>query len=99
MHSLLVVRGRQLVSVVERADVAGADDHVLVAGFGCLTGRTVGPTADLETVRVRMLDLGLRRLAVVDRANALLGLLCLKRSGAGFCSDEDVSRRATGLPH
>ena len=40
-----------------------------------------------------MLDLGLVASPSSTAPNALLGLLCLKRSGAGFCSDEDVSSR------
>ena len=41
-----------------------------------------------------MLAAGGRRLAVVDHRLRLLGLLCLKRSGLGFCSDRDVAARA-----
>lgn len=35
-----------------------------------------------------------RRLAVIDDHGMLLGLLCLKRTGLGFCSDTDVQARA-----
>jgi len=37
---------------------------------------------------------GRRRLAVVDDGGVLVGLLCLKRTGRGFCSDLDVASRA-----
>jgi hypothetical protein len=36
---------------------------------------------------------GRRRLAVVDADGALLGLLCLKASGDGFCSDDGIASR------
>jgi hypothetical protein len=36
---------------------------------------------------------GRRRLAVTSEDGRLLGLLCLKASGRGFCSDEDVAAR------
>ena len=34
------------------------------------------------------------RLAVIDEECRLLGLLCLKRTRLGFCSDADVQARA-----
>ncbi|MGW1564687.1 hypothetical protein ACWCQ1_51030 [Streptomyces sp. NPDC002144] len=37
---------------------------------------------------------GRRRLAVTDGCGRLLGLLCLKRSGNGYCSDEGIRARA-----
>jgi hypothetical protein len=36
-----------------------------------------------------------RRLAVVDIYLHLLGLLCMKRSYRGFCSNADVCSRAS----
>jgi hypothetical protein len=41
-----------------------------------------------------MVARGRRRLAVVDDRGLLVGLLCLKRSGRGFCSAADVAARA-----
>jgi hypothetical protein len=35
-----------------------------------------------------------RRLAVVDCSGRLLGLLCRKNSGTGYCSDEGIRQRA-----
>jgi hypothetical protein len=52
------------------------------------------PDVDVEEVRLAMLAARHRRLAVVGAEGELLGLLCLKRSGSGFCSDEDVAARA-----
>ncbi len=72
----------------------GAAEGDAAAGLAPLAGRTVGPAEDLERVRLRMVAQGIRRLAVVDDGGALLGLLCLKRSGSGFCSDDDVAARA-----
>ena len=37
---------------------------------------------------------GRRRVAVINNDGRLLGLLCLKASQAGFCSDQDVRARA-----
>ena len=39
---------------------------------------------------------GRRRAAVTSADGQLLGLLCLKASQAGFCSDQDVRARALG---
>jgi hypothetical protein len=39
---------------------------------------------------------GRRRAAVTSADGRLLGLLCLKASRAGFCSDQDVRARALG---
>ena len=35
-----------------------------------------------------------RRLAVVGEGGRLLGLLCLKKDGTGYCSDEGIWERA-----
>jgi hypothetical protein len=43
---------------------------------------------------VEMIAGGQRRRAVVDDEGRLLGLLCLKASGRGFCADADVAARA-----
>jgi hypothetical protein len=37
---------------------------------------------------------GRRRPAVVDDSGRLLGLLCLKKDGTDYCSDEGVRDRA-----
>lgn len=94
VHALLVTDGRRLLAVVERRDLAGVPDAVTARDVGRLAGRTVGPDAELATVWERMRAEGLRRLAVVDDDGGLLGLLCLKRSGDGFCTDEGVLARA-----
>jgi hypothetical protein len=46
-----------------------------------------------------MLACGRRRLAVVGRDGKFQGLLCLKRSRSGFCSNRDVWARSAGPRH
>lgn len=93
VHALLVVAGRRLLAVVERDDLAGAPDDAPIRPLGRLAGRTVPPGADLAAVREAMERSGVRRLAVVDADGDLVGLLCRKRSGRGFCTDEGVLAR------
>src|SRR5919206_425323 len=59
-----------------------------------LTDRTVAPEVPLADVHELLLRTGRRRLAVVDGAGRLLGLLCLKRRRTGYCSDAGVAERA-----
>lgn len=94
VHAALIVANGRLRTVVERGDLASAADDRRALELGRLEGRTIDPTANLEDVRQRMVNEQIRRLAVVDRQMRLLGLLCLKRSGLGFCSDADVAERA-----
>ncbi|SDO40856.1 CBS domain-containing protein [Klenkia soli] len=94
VHALLVVDGDRLLAVVERDDLVGAAPTAPVELLGRLGDRTVDPAADLGRTHDRLLAEGRRRLAVVDGDGVLLGLLCLKRSGRGFCSDADVRARA-----
>jgi hypothetical protein len=95
VHALLiVVDGGVLVAVVERTDLAGEPAHHPVWPLGRLTGRVVGVGADLAAVTQQMAAQDRRRVAVVDDRGRLLGLLCRKRSGQGFCSDAGVEARA-----
>jgi CBS domain-containing protein len=94
LHAVLVVDDSELVSVVERPDISAAPSHAPARWSGRLRGRTTGPSADLEATRRAMTDRQRRRLAVIDDHGALLGLLCLKSTGLGFCSDVDVRARA-----
>lgn len=50
--------------------------------------------ASVADVRQKMIATGRRRVAVTSADGRLLGLLCLKASRAGFCSDADVRARA-----
>ncbi|GHE12463.1 hypothetical protein GCM10011381_30440 [Klenkia taihuensis] len=93
VHALLVVDGVRLVAVVERDDLAGPDQQP-VEELGRLEGRTVPPSEPVQVVAARLRAEGRRRTAVVDDTGRLLGLLCFKRSGRGFCTDADVAARA-----
>lgn len=96
LHMLLLTEGDRLLGTVVREDLAGAPAGDLVVHRAVLEGRTVEPGATVEAVRRSMLRRGQRRVAVVDDAGRLLGLLCLKRHGGGFCRDEDVRARRQG---
>src|SRR6185437_5446598 len=60
---------------------------------GKLNDRTVGPDQSIPAVHDWLVRTGQRRLAVVDTANRLLGLLCLKSNQSGFCTTEGVAAR------
>ena len=93
VHALLVVDGGLLVSVVERPDLDGRDGRAPAAPAGRLGDRVVAPSDDLQATWQAMAAAGRRRVAVVDDAGGLVGLLCLKRSGRGFCSDAGIQAR------
>ena len=91
-HLLVLVEDGVLVSTLVRADLEQLGDPDAPArDAGSLVGRTVAVDAPLEPLRASMAGSGLRRLAVVDDERRLLGLLCLKRSRTGFCTDEGVA--------
>jgi len=91
-HLLVLVEDDRLVSTLVRADLEDRTDLDAPARTaGTLVGRTVGVDQPLDALRAAMADSGLRRLAVVDDELRLLGLLCLKRSRTGFCTDEGVA--------
>lgn len=95
VHAALIVSAvGYLAAVVERADIAAypAPDAPAVQ-FGRLDGRTVRAGADLAEVHRAMITAGRRRAAVVSAEGRLLGLLCLKASCTGFCSDQDILAR------
>ena len=94
VHSAVVVEHGVLVAVIDQADVAGdVPDHATAARFGTLTNRVVAPDLDLEQARRQLIATGRRRLAVAGSDGTFLGLLCLKRTRAGFCSDDDIAAR------
>jgi signal-transduction protein with cAMP-binding, CBS, and nucleotidyltransferase domain len=93
VHCALVTDGSRLLSVVRREDL-GDDPSLPASAVGTLRGRTVAASTDLGSVHRRMVQQGIRRLAVVTEDGRLVGLLCLKRSGTGFCADDDVAARA-----
>lgn len=98
VHAVLVAEKGLLLAVVEREDVQAARPDVPAREIGTLAGRVVGPDADLAEVWHAMRAASRRRLAVADPSTLLLlGLLCLRRTGQGFCSDADVAARAAEL--
>lgn len=92
-HMLLLVRDGMLLGTLTRDDLpsgaAGPGSPAL--DFASLEGRTVSPDAPLAFTHEAMCSRGIRRLAVTDDRGRLLGLLCLKRSLRGFCTDEGVA--------
>src|SRR5204862_5252146 len=98
VHAALIVSpAGYLESVVERDDIAGCRaPDAAAAPLGRLADRTVPAGASLADVRQVMTATGRRRVAVTSADGRLLGLLCLKASRTGFCSDQDVRARALG---
>jgi CBS domain-containing protein len=97
VHAAVLVEDGALLAVVDRADLeAAVDDDALARHLGGWRRRVIAPDADLAQARQLMLACGRRRLAVVDRDGKLRGLLCLKRSWSGFCSNRDVQARSAG---
>ncbi|WP_427891850.1 CBS domain-containing protein [Kribbella sp. GL6] len=97
VHCALIVADRKLLAVVERSDLTSSAPNLAAVTLGSLDARVVRPDADLAATWEAMVTLRRRRLAVIDDDGNCLGLLCLKRSGAGFCSDTDVEARAAGF--
>jgi CBS domain-containing protein len=94
VHVVLIMSGAQVLTVIDRADLGpDATDSAPAARLGRLGGRVIAPTASADTALQQMIAASRRRLAVVGPDGTLLGLLCLKRSGTGFCSDENVRQR------
>jgi CBS domain-containing protein len=98
VHAALIVSpAGYLEAVVERDDIAGCHaPDAAAAPLGRLEGRTVAAGASVAEVRRAMTAAGRRRVAVTGADGRLLGLLCLKASRAGFCSDQDVRARGLG---
>jgi predicted transcriptional regulator len=94
VHAAVVVDDGRLVTVIESSDLEQSLPSADPCSLGTLAGRVVAPGAPLAAVHARMLWEQRRRLAVIDESGRLLGLLCLKKSGRGFCSDADVRSRA-----
>jgi CBS domain-containing protein len=96
VHAALIVSpAGYLAAVVERDDIAGGQPlEAAAAPLGRLAGRTVPAGASLAEAGRVMTAAGRRRAAVTTADGRLLGLLCLKASRAGFCSDQDVRARS-----
>ena len=88
VHLLLLVEDGRLCGTVERGDLDEvADGGRPALDVARLEGRTLPPDQPLPTAYAELVAAAQRRRAVVDAGGRLLGLLCLKRSGSGFCSD------------
>ena len=94
VHAAVIVEDGRLLAVVDRADLDLRPDDARAVVFGGLAGRVVAASADVDEARQGLLASGRRRLAAVDDAGRFLGLLCLKRSRRGFCSDRDLAARS-----
>lgn len=104
VHMVLLTPGGQvgepLQGTLLRTDLDAAVPEGLALDSSRLAGRTVSPTQPLDDARRALRAAQLRRAAVVDDHGVLVGLLCLKRDGSGFCSDVGVAeRRAAALTH
>jgi CBS domain-containing protein len=97
VHMALLVDGGRLVGTVERADLGTTLSETTAAlHIAKLEGRTIAPDAALAEAHESLRRGGRRRLAVTSTDGSLVGLLCLKASGLGFCSDADVGSRRLG---
>ena len=99
--ALIVEEGNVLRSTVTRQDLElagsrGVPDSEPAAEIGVVEGRTIDAETDAEYALRTLTGAAERRRAVIDDHNRLLGLLCVKRSGRGFCGDEDVAARREG---
>jgi CBS-domain-containing membrane protein len=92
--ALIVAADGRLVTTIERDDLnPTASNSACATMLGTLTGRTGKPGDPLDGATTTLLRTGRRRLAVVDDVGRLLGLLCLKRDGTGYCSDASDRER------
>jgi hypothetical protein len=95
VHMALIVAHGRLITTIERSDLVEAIPRSTLAyQVGTLAGRTISPRRPLDEVTAALKRSGRRRLAVADGSGGLLGLLCLKRDGSGYCSDDGVRQRA-----
>jgi CBS-domain-containing membrane protein len=93
--ALIVGPDRRLITTIERSDLNQIQSESRpTPQVGTLHGRTIGPADSIQDATSRLKAQQRRRLAVVDDAGRLLGLLCLKRDGTGYCSDSGVLQRA-----
>lgn len=94
VHLALLTRAGVLLGTLVRTDlpVDIAGDSAALQ-WSTLDGRTTPPDTPMTDAHGWLLASQQRRLAVVDPAHVLLGLLCLKRDGSGYCTDEGVAAR------
>jgi predicted transcriptional regulator len=94
VHMALLVEDEELIGTIERADLdSELDDREPARLVAALKGRTIDTEVTLADALQAMRRAGRRRLAVTTPGFGVAGLLCLKSSGLGFCSDTDVAAR------
>ena len=96
VHMLLLTRDGLLLGTLVPADLVAAPASDPALRYATLAGRTIGPTVPADEALHLLVARDERRRAVVDDDGRLIGLLCLKRRGTGFCSDDDVAARHAG---
>jgi CBS domain-containing protein len=97
IHMLLLVRDGVLHGTLVRTDLRpDLDPRRPAVALATLAGRTIGPDRALDEARLRLDRTMARRLAVTAADGRLLGLLCLKWTRAGFCSEADVRSHVEG---
>ena len=99
--ALIVAMDGRLVTTIERPDLAAViPGSPRARELGTLTGRTAGRADPLDAATAALRRGRRRRLAIVDESGYLLGLLCLKKDGTSYCSDEGIRERtAAGTGH
>jgi CBS domain-containing protein len=96
VHVALLVDAGTLIGTVERPDLLRElEDRVPARAIARLDGRAVRPDMPVTDALAVMRCSGRRRLPVTTDDWRLLGLLCLKASRYGFCSDTGVNSRAS----
>jgi predicted transcriptional regulator len=97
VHMALIVQGGKLLAALIPPDLRPElPDGMRASLVGALEGRTVTPSTRGSDALTAMSLTHSRRLAVTAEDGSLVGLLCLKSSGRGFCSDADVASRRLG---
>lgn len=98
VHMVLLTDGAKLRGTLVRTDLPPAGfGHQPALRWAVLRERTVPADTPVALVQASLVRTKMRRLAVVDADHTLLGLVCLKRSRSGFCSDTDVAARASAV--
>ncbi|ALU73709.1 hypothetical protein H351_31080 (plasmid) [Rhodococcus erythropolis R138] len=97
VHMLLLVENQQLVGTLLRTDLHNTPlpAELPAKPFSVLNGRWIHADHDAVDLLAWMSTQRIRRLAVADETLNLKGLVCLKRTGTGFCSNADVQGRAS----
>ena len=99
VHMLLLTRDGVLHGTLLREDLRhDLDPRRPVLALATLAGRTISPNRSLDEARHHMDQSMTRRLAVIDDDGKLLGLLCLKQTRRGFCTETDVVARTDAQP-